>query len=570
MKKLTALILSVLMVFLTSACSADKEPEHTEPTVSTTDEPTVNENDSTEIIDAAALPSKVDLRNYEGQNYVTPVKRQKFGDCWTFSLAASAEIAYLFANDMGVPAGELNDQVNFSEKYIAWYLYHGITGDDVVKGRVRASQVGEGFDPSAAESSDERAVYSFGGEFVHYANLFGSGFGPVDESDSVNGEYPFAYDNASYGWQLPLNAEYRCAPSSASLLSSLVLPCPAEQDADGNYVFSEEGLIAIKSELYQGHGVSIAFCTSTPGYNYEHRAAYYNGDRAADHAVTVVGYDDNYPKEYFSRTDTEGNVLEESIPPEDGAFIIKNSWGIVDEEEDGYFYLSYYDHSLYSPMSYVFDSRASVKHAELNYDQYDLMMTRWYGNTDYTAETKMANVFDAEEDESLCRIAYRTSLPDTEVTYEIYKDITDGDPASGTLLETGVSRHLYAGFFRIDLHEEYPLKKGEKYSVVLTMKHTDGDDGRTVYSEVFPYSTAFSSGLSVRGIVNEGESYLYTDGKWSDMTAAKDSLIERAYQQCVAELGSRKTMTPIRLDSKATFIIDNYPIKAILSPSSGR
>ena len=67
-----------------------------------------------------ALPSKVDLRNYNGKNYVTPVKSQNFGDCWSFSLAGSAEIAYLFANDMGVEAGEVNDQVDFSEKYIVW------------------------------------------------------------------------------------------------------------------------------------------------------------------------------------------------------------------------------------------------------------------------------------------------------------------------------------------------------------------------------------------------------------------------------------------------------------------
>ena len=44
------------------------------------------------------LPSKVDLRNYDGKNYVTSVKRQSFGDCWSFSLAGSAEIAYLYAN----------------------------------------------------------------------------------------------------------------------------------------------------------------------------------------------------------------------------------------------------------------------------------------------------------------------------------------------------------------------------------------------------------------------------------------------------------------------------------------
>ncbi len=46
------------------------------------------------------------MRNLNGKNYVTPVKAQEFGDCWSFSLASAAEISYLYANDMGVPAGE--------------------------------------------------------------------------------------------------------------------------------------------------------------------------------------------------------------------------------------------------------------------------------------------------------------------------------------------------------------------------------------------------------------------------------------------------------------------------------
>ena len=240
------------------------------------------------------LPSKVDLRNYDGKNYVTSVKRQSFGDCWSFSLAGSAEIAYLYANNMGVDAGELNDYVDFSEKYIAWYMYHGMTNEDVVKGKVRASQTGEGFDPKEAEASNKNAVFEIGGEFVHYGNLFGSGFGPVDETTSVNGEYPYAYQSSSDDSRaLPLNAQYGSIPQKAFLRSSLVLPSPAKLDTKGKYLFDEEALKAIKSELYKGHGVSLAINVSHNGFIQDNMASYYDGNNAADHAVTVVGYDDD-------------------------------------------------------------------------------------------------------------------------------------------------------------------------------------------------------------------------------------------------------------------------------------
>ncbi len=541
MKKFLILILSALMICSCAACS-----------------------DNNAVSDSVSekLPSKVDLRNYNGKNYVTPVKRQKFGDCWSFSLAGSAEIAYLVANDMGVKAGKLNRKVDFSEKYIAWYMYHGISKGDVVKGKVRASQVGEGFDPKVGEMTSPNKVYDIGGEYVHYGNLFGSGFGPVDESVEVNGEYPYAYKPDSDGnWTLPLNSEYRSVPQKAFLRNSLVLPSPAKLNSKGKYKFDGEALNAIKSELYKGHGVSLAISVSHPGFIQKNMAAYCNGDYTADHAVTVVGYDDDYPRENFVDRDDSGEIIKGSLPPENGAFIIKNSWGIIDSENDGYIYMSYYDHSIYSVMSYEFDNNKNVKHKDINYDQYDLLMTEWYGNRDYKNETKTANMFDAEEDENLFQISYITSLPDTEVSYEIYKNVENNNPSSGTLLEEGTNSHQFAGYHKIDLNGDYPLKKGEKYSVVLTMKRVT-DDG-TVYTEVFPYSTKFSGGMDVRGIINKGESFIYKNGKWTDMSDIKESLIERAYEQLVKKLGSRKNITPISLDSKKTFTVDNYPIKAI-------
>lgn len=552
MKKFFAAVICAALLCSAAACSSQSENN--------------TESASFEKVDASKLPSKVDLRDFDGKNYVTPVKNQRFGDCWSFSIAGAAETAYLFANDMGVAAGEKNDKIDFSEKYVAWYVYHGITKDDVVTGRVRESQAGEGFDLSKAEESNDNVAYFLGGPCVHSANLFGSGFGPVEESVSVKDEKPYAYDDqSSIEWSLPLTAEYRNAPTEAFLRNSFKLPDIAKIDKDGKYSLNEEGLNAIKSELSKGHGVSLGFC-SQGGFNKKKMAAYTSGDDNPDHAVLVVGYDDDFKKENFTRKLTDGEIVEGSTPPKDGAFIIKNSWGTGEGGNDGYFYLSYYDHTIVTPLSYVFDSSKSVKHTKQNYDQYDLMMTDWYATKDYDKETKMANVFDAEADESLYQIGFTTALPKTEVNYEIYKGVEDGNPSSGSLLEKGVSRQTYAGFHKIDLKNEYELKKGDKYSVVLTMKHDKGKDGNTVYTDVLPYSTAFAAEMSVKGIINKGESYFYSDGKWSDMSDLKDDLIETAFKQGVEEIGSMKLMYEVKLDSKDTFTIDNYPIKAISAP----
>ena len=568
------MILSALLVCSAAACSGmDKETSsQAGDTSSASDESSAaDEGVSFPVIDASSLPAKVDLRNFNGKNYVTPVKFQRNGDCWTFALAACAETGYMLANDMGVPAGEVNDKVDFSEKYIAWYMFHGMTKDDVVTGRVRASQTGEGFDHSEAEKNNPTVCYYFGGAFVHAADLFASGFGPVDESLEINGNTPFEYyDSTPENWVLPLNAEYRCAPVNAFQRSSVLLPSPSKYDAKGNYEYVQAGIDAMKSELSKGHCIAMAICSSHSEINMENKAVYYTGEGKTDHGVAVIGYDDNYPKEKFTRTNKKGEVIEGSTPPADGAFIIKNSWGKIgsdpDDADDGYIFISYYDHSMDSPVSYEFDNNAVAKHTEFNYDQYDLMMTQWYVAEDSDTEVKMANVFEAEEDGELFQIVYRTAADKTQVTYEIYKDVENNDPASGTLLEKGTDVHLYAGSYKTDLKGEYQIKKGDRYSVVLTMKRAADDNGKMVYTEMFPYAIAFVDGLTVNGIINEGESYLYSDGKWSDMSSMKDSLTDKAYEQAKNEIISNIMLPSVTDYSKDKTAVDNYPIKAVLAP----
>ncbi|MBE5935883.1 MAG: hypothetical protein E7262_08865 [Lachnospiraceae bacterium] len=69
-------------------------------------------------------------------------------------------------------------------------------------------------------------------------------------------------------------------------------------------------------------------------FNEEHYTMNFkNGVSTSDygHAVCIVGWDDNFPKEKFPNN-----------PAQDGAFIILNSWGDSWGDE-GYFYLSYED-----------------------------------------------------------------------------------------------------------------------------------------------------------------------------------------------------------------------------------
>lgn len=91
----------------------------------------------------------------------------------------------------------------------------------------------------------------------------------------------------------------------------------------------------IKKTIMAGGIVATRMRASNPVeselYNEDHAAFYYKGDKGPNHAISIVGWDDHFSKDNFN-----------TIPPGDGAWLIRNSWG-PEVHKDGYFYLSYYD-----------------------------------------------------------------------------------------------------------------------------------------------------------------------------------------------------------------------------------
>jgi C1A family cysteine protease len=72
----------------------------------------------------------------------------------------------------------------------------------------------------------------------------------------------------------------------------------------------------IKNALMTYGGVYTTIYWSSSYYNSTCRSYFYSGTKAPNHAVVIVGWDDDYPASNFS-----------SRPPGNGAFIVRNSWG---------------------------------------------------------------------------------------------------------------------------------------------------------------------------------------------------------------------------------------------------
>jgi len=329
------------------------------------------------------------------------------------------------------------------------------------------------------------------------------------------------------------------------------LPDPALKDSDGGYVYSPVATQCIKSELNQGRGVAISLTgdNGDPGdstyLNYldefgnptlDPDAAIYahytydldydpQAERSVNkmiypnHAVCIIGYDDDFPKEYF--TDPNGTIGG------DGAWLAANSWGLDwGNGFDGTFWISYYDQSLTDACSMEFEIPYGWK-LESNVYDYTISYTRpvWQDT-----EISMANVFTAIEDCTLWSIGAETDCPDTRLSYRIYL-LDDGwsGPEDGELLEEGTASFTYKGIHTIELQNEVHLEMGDVYSVVITNesgngyalnKRTDYNKaGKEYYCEYHgtdPYKE--SMGFYIESVVNPGESFVCYKGQWLDWT----------------------------------------------------
>ena len=534
---------------------------------------------------AAGLPAAFDLRD---RGVVTSVKNQSpWGSCWAFGGCGAAEISIL--TRMGLTDAQFKKKygraLNLSEKQLNWWTYHHVPES------VSKKQAGEGvylFEENAKDKLARNTAYDVGGTPFNVTSVFSSGIGPSLETGILR-YHGFDAKGRPSGdtkadWTLP---DESMAGYSFQLTDGNVLPAPAiwedELDENGQPVYigyNADATEAIKRELYKGRGVNIVYKAdiSQPQelesgevkrtYISEHWAQYVDEDFMPNHAVCAVGWDDNYPVENFNA---------DHQPPGPGAFLIKNSWGtetadkkshnyhegygMLDEQgrHTGYFWLSYYDKSIYMAESFDFLNERATQ--DMIVGEYDMLQGGKDDDLRFADDGRkkrlMANVYEAPADMRIYAVGADTYFPDTTVRFDVYdidQDYTH--PTHGTMVASRTVTFPYAGYHRINLSGKHKIKKGDYYSVVVTQTIKTGKGKKYLATAPFGYGKKLAkmNGYPYysKAVVNKGESFfgkVDKNGKikWTDWT----EVIKK----------ERKREKDFRLIE-----IDNFAIKAFSHP----
>ena len=231
-------------------------------------------------------------------------------------------------------------------------------------------------------------------------------------------------------------------------------------------------------------------------YNYylndQTNAYYCDYPYTSNHAITIVGWNDTYSRNNFL-----------TPPDDDGAWIVKNSWG-TDWGDNGFFYVSYYDKTLSKGNNALLYTILlnNTKHYDKNY-QYDMGYTKTM--IFITDSFTYKNVFTSTGDEYLTAVS-TYFFSDVEWTANIYVN---------NEFITNKSGKSSAGYHIFDLDSIVPLKKGDNFTVEFIQK-TNGANVSFPVSEISDMN---------RNVLKEGISFYKNGDNWYDMYTNQSGVI---------------------------------------------
>lgn len=381
---------------------------------------------------ASAVPAR-----YDGRTGISAVRDQNpYSTCWSFAALASGEASLIRQG--------LDTSLDLSEFQMSYFFYNHV--DDPLKNTAGDKTIGMryGIDVTGeASGGNEKAYLDIGGN-----NFFSTWAMAAWKAGGAENKSPYTSIGAANG-RLADSLAYE---DLAHLQNAYWLPFYTRNE------YQQQNLNRVKKMIMEYGAVASSYYHLDSYYNKTYHT-YYSDLAGTNHAISIVGWDDNFSRERFQTG---------YRPENDGAWLVRNSWG-TGWGDSGYFWMSYEEKSM-SNSAFVFLFEDADNY-DYNYQYDGSCGYKWLASG--SSEISVANRFEVYGDkvQVLRAVSIGMYSSNTDYSLQIYKDPETGNPISGIpmLSAPRMGTVSYTGYHTIPLEEPVVLEPGHSFSVVFTL-----------------------------------------------------------------------------------------------------
>lgn len=393
------------------------------------------------------------------KGHTSSVKDQaSYGTCWSFATVAAIE-SYLIKNNIA------KSNIDLSETQLAYFTYNQPTYS---YGNVHNDKM---------TNKTTTHYLNIGGNYYMSTLALAKGIGLASEKVMPYSQlgYTTKYDN-----NLAFESEY--------MLKNSYFINMGDQLAIKNAVM-KYGSVAC-TMYYNGWNLNL----NTNGYNQK-------VETSSNHAVVIVGWNDNYSANNFS-----------TIPSKNGAWLVKNSYG-TNYGDNGYFWVSYEETSIPYSLGAVFE-------ADINDGKY-LHRYQYDGTSIYAFASDVpyySNVYTALSNEKISEVGLMTMENNLTYEIEIYTSVSNV-PTSGRKVYSKTGNLELEGYHTIEVDDLITVRKGTKFAIVVKLRDANGGYVDSLIDMSYHDECVFDYDCEV----NIGESYWgYNKYSWIDSCSSNE------------------------------------------------